>query len=267
MTPPFLTEIQQANTILLAGAGGGFDIFSGLPLYFWLRSLGKTVHLANLSFTTVYATNGERTGASTVRINANTEPVLRYFPEIHLAKWLKTQGEPDTIYCLDRAGVRPISGAYQTLTLQLQPDALVLVDGGTDSLMRGDEHGLGTPQEDMASMLGAASVLHPNMPKYLLCLGFGIDHFHGVPHHDVLEAIAAITLAGGYLGAWPVMSESVEAGKYKAACEYAFTQMHYHPSIVNTSILSAIEGHFGNYHANYRTEGSTLFINPLMALY
>lgn len=34
------------------------------------------------------------------------------------------------------------------------------------------------------------------------------------------------------------------------------------------SILSAIEGHFGDYHMfPERTKGSTLFINPLMSIY
>ncbi len=34
---PFFTEIQEARSILVAGAGGGFDLFCGLPLYFGLR--------------------------------------------------------------------------------------------------------------------------------------------------------------------------------------------------------------------------------------
>jgi hypothetical protein len=38
------------------------------------------------------------------------------------------------------------------------------------------------------------------------------------------------------------------------------------PSIVNASIASAIEGHFGDYHRNPRTSGSKLFINPMMSL-
>ena len=37
------------------------------------------------------------------------------------------------------------------------------------------------------------------------------------------------------------------------------------PSIVNGSIVSAIEGHFGDYHRNPRTQSSKLFINPLMS--
>ncbi|MDQ7037290.1 MAG: hypothetical protein Q9P01_21345 [Anaerolineae bacterium] len=42
--------IDDSQNILIAGAGGGFDIYSGLPLYFHFRNLGKAVHLANYSF-------------------------------------------------------------------------------------------------------------------------------------------------------------------------------------------------------------------------
>ena len=47
---PFFKELKKSRNILLAGAGGGLDIFSGLPLYFGLKAACKQVHLANLSF-------------------------------------------------------------------------------------------------------------------------------------------------------------------------------------------------------------------------
>jgi len=31
---PIFEELKESKSILLAGAGGGFDIFSGIPLYF-----------------------------------------------------------------------------------------------------------------------------------------------------------------------------------------------------------------------------------------
>jgi hypothetical protein len=43
---PFFAEIQDARTILVAGAGGGFDIFCGLPLYFGLQAAGRQVYLS-----------------------------------------------------------------------------------------------------------------------------------------------------------------------------------------------------------------------------
>lgn len=39
------------------------------------------------------------------------------------------------------------------------------------------------------------------------------------------------------------------------------------PSIVSTSILNAVGGHFGNDHSVHSTAGSELFLNPLMGLY
>lgn len=38
--------------------------------------------------------------------------------------------------------------AYEALARELAIDTLVLVDGGTDSLLDGTESGLGTPSED-----------------------------------------------------------------------------------------------------------------------
>jgi hypothetical protein len=43
--------------------------------------------------------------------------------------------------------------------------------------------------------------------------------------------------------------------------------MSHHSSIVSSSILDGIAGEFGNFHRTNRTEGSKLFINPLMGLY
>jgi hypothetical protein len=50
LTTPLLDQLQRAERVLIAGAGGGFDVFSGLPLFFALRDAGKAVFLANLSF-------------------------------------------------------------------------------------------------------------------------------------------------------------------------------------------------------------------------
>lgn len=258
-------ELEQAQNVLVAGAGGGFDVFAGLPLYFWLQSRGKTVHLANLSFTNLEFCDGERPVPSVVCIKPHTGSAPFYYPEGYLAHWFATRFGETPIYAIKRAGARPVMAAYEWLVRALQPDTLILVDGGTDSLMRGDEADLGTPQEDMASLLAAHQVLGPER-KHLVCVGFGIDAFHGVCHAHVLESMAALIECGGYLGAWSLTREMTEFALYREACEFVFARMPHHPSIVNTSIISAVEGRFGDRHATVRTAGSELFINPLMAL-
>jgi hypothetical protein len=262
---PLFAELDKAQSILLAGAGGGFDLFTGLPLYFTLREAGKQVFLANLSFSSLYASNGRRSAPALVEVTAHTSGSETYFPEMHLARWLHRRGEPAVIYCLDRTGVQPLLRTYRYLMEKLQPDTLVLVDGGTDSLMRGDEAGLGTPEEDVAS-IAVVDQLEVER-KLLISLGFGIDAFHGVCHAQVLEAVAEITRAGGFLGAWTITPDMPEAKLYREAVESVHRAMPRQPSIVNSSVLSAIEGQFGDYHATRRTQGSALFINPLMTLY
>ena len=54
---------------------------------------------------------------------------------------------------------------------------------------------------------------------------------------------------------------------YLAAVEHAHRLGSSRPSIVNASIASAIEGHYGDYHRTDRTQGSELWISPLMAQY
>jgi hypothetical protein len=144
-------------------------------------------------------------------------------------------------------------------------DTLVLVDGGTDSLMRGDEAGLGTPSEDMASIVAASQLDLPR--KLLVCLGFGVDSYHGVGNADTLEAIAELTRRGGYLGALSLLDGLPAVHRYRVATEYVCAQMPGDESIVCTSILSALAGHYGDHHATMRTRGSALWINPLMSLY
>lgn len=262
---PFFAEIEKSENILIAGAGGGFDIFSGLPLYFGLREMGKRVHLANLSFSDIHSSTGRRLASSLVEVIATTEGREFYFPELYLSQWFDRQGQKVPIYCFDRTGAKHIIHAYGVLADRLQVDTVILVDGGTDSLMRGDEPGLGTPQEDMASI---AAVHHLDIPrKFLVCLGFGVDTYHGVSHAYFLKAVSELIRTGGYLGAWSLTEEMPEVKLSRQASEFVRRAMPQQASIVTASIQSALSGQFGDYHETRRTAGTTLFINALMSLY
>jgi hypothetical protein len=265
MKIPFFAEMEKANRVLIAGAGGGFDIFCGLPLYFWLKHAGKEVHLANLSFSELPWCDGERPVPSLVRVTARTGGSSNYFPEVHLASWLSQKFGETPVYAIERSGVRPVVAAYQWMAQALGIDTVVLVDGGTDSLMCGDEAGLGTPQEDMASLVAAQSVSVAR--KFLVCLGFGIDAYHGVCHAHFLENAAALIREGGYLGNWSLLREMEEFVLYDEAFQFARARTSQEASIVNSSIIGAVNGHFGDHHASRRTEGSKLFINPFMGIY
>lgn len=266
MTLPVFQRLTAAETVLLAGAGGGYDLFAGLPVLHWLIRQGKKVHLANLTFSDLRYDNCKRPIPGLAHITPDSHGAAGHFPELHLSRWLSDRFGSTPIYLLERTGVAPAISAYRWLADELRPDAVVLVDGGTDILMRGDEIGLGTPQEDMAS-LAALDELKDISNRIVLSVGFGIDAFHGVCHAHVLENIAALTAHDGFLGSWSLLKQSDEFAFYRDACDYVSSRLPKHPSIVNTSIIDATTGWFGNHHGTKRTEGSELFLNPLMSFY
>ncbi|WP_457029496.1 DUF1152 domain-containing protein [Kitasatospora sp. P5_F3] len=265
--PQLLTRLGQARKVLIAGAGGGFDVYAGLPLALALRAAGREVHLANLSFSHLYGLDaGVWLEQEVAEIRPDTSSAEPYFPERTLARWLRVHGMPDTVWAFGSVGVQPLRAAYRALCAHLGIDAIVLVDGGTDILMCGDEAGLGTPEEDMASLAAVAGM--PEIPVRLVsCLGFGVDAYHGVNHSLVLENLAALDRAGGYLGAFSLPRDSREGRLYLDAVEHARAAFPEHPSIVHGSVAAALRGEFGDVRFTDRTKGAQLFVNPLMTLY
>jgi hypothetical protein len=264
--PPLYEALSGAQSILIAGAGGGFDIYAGLPLAVSLWRGGKTAHLANLAFTQLELIDIDSWLAPNVaRVTAETKGPEDYFPERTLARFLESQQLPATVFALARTGVQPLREAYRALIEHLNVDAIVLVDGGTDILLRGDESALGTPTEDITSLAAVAGI--ETAVRLVVCLGFGIDAYHGVNHVQVLENIAALDRAGGYLGALSIPSRSPEAATYREAVRFAHEATPLRPSIVNGQIAAALAGKVGDVHVTRRTAGTTLFVNPLMAVY
>jgi hypothetical protein len=262
---PVAARLARSERVLLAGAGGGFDVFAGVPLFLALRRAGKEVYFANLTFTRLSGTTAARLGKGLWRVDHSTSSEDPYFPEKYLSQWLNRDSLPSDVYCFEKMGVRPLREAYALVVQALKVDTIILVDGGTDILMRGDEAGLGTPEEDMTSLAAVNKLRVPN--KLLSCLGFGVDAFHGVCHAHFLENVAALERVGGYLGAHSIHLSMPEVEKFREVVEYAHAHMPQRESIVNGSIVSALEGHFGDFHRTGRTRGSKLFINPLMSMY
>ncbi|GGN13475.1 hypothetical protein FHR83_003737 [Actinoplanes campanulatus] len=265
-TPPLFAALSSARRVLIAGAGGGFDIYAGLPLALALWNNGTEVHLANLSFSELELIDRDAwISDQVVAVTPSTTTPDWYFPEGTLARWLAKNELPSTVHAFPPLGVQTLREAYRFLVDRLDIDAIVLVDGGTDILCRGDENGVGTPVEDITS-LGAVTAIDVPV-KLVTCLGFGIDAYHGVNHVQVLENLAALDREGGYLGALSIPGASREAVLYREAVADAQAATPERPSIVNGQIAAAVGGAFGDVQFTRRTSGSTLFVNPLMAIY
>jgi hypothetical protein len=103
--------------------------------------------------------------------------------------------------------------------------------------------------------------------RLVICLGFGIDAFHGICHAHFLENVAALERDGAYLGAVSLSRSSKEGQAFLDAVAFAQENAPDKPSIFNGSVAAALRGEFGDVQFTERTNGNELFINPLMAIY
>ncbi|MEE3922377.1 DUF1152 domain-containing protein [Micromonospora sp. BRA006-A] len=192
------------------------------PACRWRWRCGRPAsgHLASLSFSELELLDRQVwVDEHVAAIRPDTLSPDWYFPEAHLARWLAGRDLPSTVYAFPPLGVQPLREAYRHLVDRLDLDAIVLVDGGTDILLRGDESGLGTPVEDITSLAAVAGLDVP--VRLVSSLGFGIDAHDGVNHVEVLENLAALDREGGYLGALSIPGSSREAVLYREAVAQA----------------------------------------------
>jgi len=246
--------------------GGGFDIFCGLPIYLELQRRGQKAHLANFSFSDVVSfRGGVRLADTLVGVTSDYTGIIPYFPELYLAQWFSEKGsETVTVWCFHKTGTRPLLENYHILTEHLSIDGILLIDGGVDSLIRGDEAGTGTLIEDAISLF-VVNELTPISTRLMGCLGFGAERRIAYVH--VLENIARLTHDGGFLGACSLTPQMEVYQVYEEAVLYVQNNEFQDPSVINSSIVSAVQGHYGNYHLTEKTKGSRLWISPLMPIY
>jgi hypothetical protein len=287
---PILDRLAACQNILIAGMGGGFDVFAGLPIYLALQERGQRAHLANLTFSTTESVQGPaRLSPTLVGVSADqpAPPLLAtigawladpqvagaaaqvgaalYFPEYYLSQWFREQrGEDVTIWCFDKTGVRPLLENYRRLIGHLAIDGIVLIDGGVDSLICGDEAQAGTYIEDSIS-LAAVGALDDVPVRLLGCAGLGAEQ--DIAYTHIFENIAALAASGDFLGACSLVRQMPVYQAYESAVLFVQDMPLQDPSVISSSIISAVRGQHGDYHLTARTQGSTLWISPLMPLY
>ena len=269
---PILHLLQDSETILIAGAGGGFDVYAGLPIFFTLREMGKRVHLANYSFSDAPLAEmvtdiDEVIPDILLACKGEMKHDMYYYTEGYLSDWLakNTDIEP-AIWMFPNPGVIQLEQAYQRLHEILHFDTLILVDGGVDSLARGNEQGPGSMLEDSITLVATASLDIPR--KLLACIGFGTEVEEHLDHYATLENMSAIAKGGGFYGSCSLTKEMPVFEKYESACRHAWEGENRAKSHISTRIIPAVHGESGDYHMyEDRDHRTRLFISPLMGIY
>jgi hypothetical protein len=118
--------------------------------------------------------------------------------------------------------------------------------------------------EDSLSLLAVQEAR--NVPtKILACVGLGIETEISYAH--IFENISALIKEGAFLGSFSLVAQMEAYQRYADAVLYCFEQQPGYPSVINASILSAVQGHYGDHHLMRKTAGSTLHISSLMSIY
>ena len=115
---PTFRRLADRERVLIAGAGGGFDVFAGLPLYFALRAAGKVVSLANLTFTNLRGTSARWLAPHLAEVTIETTGEDAYFPERRLVERFAARGDALTVHAFEKVGVAPMRRAYEALVAQ-----------------------------------------------------------------------------------------------------------------------------------------------------
>ncbi len=246
-------NLTHKNTLLL-GIGGGYDIYGGVPLIFKWPTQDWVLANYNIRLNSL--------------VDFHKEPTPG--PETSLLEWLRGDDKPFPIYGLPKVGVNVMTKYIKKICDDHKIDTIVMMDGGVDSLMHGDEHDPGTIIEDTIVMAAAAAV--PVAKKYLVCVGFGTELEEGLCHHHALQNIAELTKAGAFLGSCSLVKGMDEYQEYKGACENAWKNQR--KSHVHTKVISAIEGEFGDSNLYEGVDAQVAgaekvsnFITPLMGMY
>jgi hypothetical protein len=264
---------------MLCGCGGGFDFVHSLLLYPELKRLGKSVVIGSYSFGNPNRITGDantifdRGGAVAKRVTGASRPDPYYGPEVHVCSYLDSlypASAPHSIYAYyARAFSVPLlKQLYEQLIHVHSIDAVVIVDGGSDSLMAGDEEGLGDPIEDAVSVTTVASLDLP-IVKVLVTIGLGTDRYNHVSDAASLRAIAELTQMGGFLGSVSLEPSSPGYRFYRDCLEHIYRGQGFR-SVLSGTIASAVEGWFGRDVVppliQDRVKEGELFLWPLMAI-
>ena len=254
-------------TILLAGCGGGYDIYCGIPQYFKYMKEKKNVLLLNLSFTSsklledlvkkkqIYKPNPNYYIINFKNITDNINN--NYFPEYYLSKELKCD-----IYIIDsESTINQIKDAYNHIIKYKNIYKIHLIDGGCDSLLSGKESHLATPTEDMIHM---RAIMDINVDsKIISCVGMTCD-CNQLPKEEFIERLNELNDILINTNVWNLKDTNIQ--KYYNI----FYKCQPRRSIVNSLICARLDGYSGYYvpsHLKDRIVKNNVYLDDYMITY
>jgi len=230
-----------------------------MNLYPELKRMGKKVVIGSYSFglpdditgkdvEVVFEDNTEKQKIYAKKLTGGSSGSADYCPEIAICSFLDQEYPSEAphfmyAYYARYFTVPRLTTLYKKFIEQHNIDAFILFDGGSDSLVVGDESGLGDPIEDSVSVTTVANL--PNLKfKVVISIGFGSDRYNDVSDVCSLRAVAEITSLGGFLGCVSLEPKSYGFDFYKRCVDSIYKKQTFR-SVATAVVISATEGKYG----------------------
>ena len=287
-----LIENPDIKTVFVTGCGGGFDFIHSMTLHSELLRMGKKVVFGSFSFGDPSdikggkefwrGTRGESTSSSSpafevtaVLCDATCKGSDHYEPEVGLCSFLDTEfpvNAPHSCYAYSARSftVPLLKSLYGKIFTEHEVDAIVMFDGGSDSLMVGSEAGLGDPIEDAVSIAAAATIDFPRLKeRIVIAVGLGCDRFNQVSDAATLRAIGELTAVRGFLGCASLHAGTQPHTIYKKCIEHLQGRANFRSVIANSIVASGEGGSGFNVPEELRRRipHGTLYLWPLMCMH
>ncbi|OHT07428.1 hypothetical protein TRFO_24395 [Tritrichomonas foetus] len=256
-----ILQDDSVQNILLTGCGGGFDFSHSLLIVPFIVQMNKkliivsncfsTINLSYCDYETVY-TRGNRSLAKRI-VPGKAKPNDGYIPEkLFIDNVFEHFPNADIeLYATEaHSMISTVSTDFLTgLCKEKNIDCVITIDGGSDSIMRGDEHEIATVSEDYTSLVTVQNLMHDKKLKIkhgmLIIVGLGVDRVHGASDASSLRAVAELTRMGGSLGSISINQDSLGFQMYS---EFLLKSKKLFPTIVGSFIAAATVGQFGPTH-------------------
>ncbi|OHT17028.1 hypothetical protein TRFO_12727 [Tritrichomonas foetus] len=256
---------DSVQNILLTGCGGGFDFTNALLMIPFIFKMKKKLIIVSNSFSTINSTykdyetvfSNETRALAKKIVPGKDKPNSGYMPEKIFIDIINQHfPENDMELYATEAHYMPAPTATEFLKKLCQEksiDCVITIDGGSDSLMKGDEYEIATIAEDFISLVTVQNLMHDKSLniKYgiLIAVGIGADRVHGASDASSLRAIAELTRMGGFLGSNSINQDSLG---FKMYSELLLESKKHFQSIVGSFIAAAAVGQFGPAYPDIR---------------
>lgn len=208
-------------------------IYTGMPIYYNYKD---KVVLANISFADISLmkkVGKEKENYWEIDYSASPNKLGSTYPDNYVPEYWLSKHLSKKVYAIYPTGVQTLVKVFNKLIKEFSIDTIVLVDGGVDSLMFGDEEDIGTFSEDMSTIVSAS--LLP-ITKILITNTWGVEGC--ISHNRYMENVAKLIRENGFLGAQFLEKDSEEGKFYLDVMQNCFIEN----STINISLQSSILG-------------------------